>query len=250
VTAQGSYRNNTNVRQDSDVDISVVCTDAIFTDFTLAGGLTKEDLGFTDSPYLYSQYKDEVGQALVSHFGAAAITRGNKAFDVHQNTYRIDADVVPCLEHRRYMPDRSYVTGTELQPDRGGRIINWPEQNYRNGVDKNDATGRRFKTVVRILKRLRIYMEEQAIAEAEPIPSYLIECLVWNVPNKGLGFPTLYSDMQFCLAHLYNNLMADQGCTEWGEINELKYLFRPSQPWSHSAAFAFVSAAWDFVGFK
>jgi hypothetical protein len=44
--------------------------------------------------------------------------------------------------------------------------------------------------------------------------------------------------------------MKSQDCTEWGEINELKYLFRISQPWTMEQAHAFVSAAWDYLGFK
>ena len=75
--------------------------------------------------------------------------------------------------------------GTELLPDNGGSIINWPRQNYTTASTKNDATGRRFKAVVRILKRLRYEMVDNGHTVAEPIPSYLLECLVWNVPNEG-----------------------------------------------------------------
>lgn len=37
----------------------------------------------------------------------------------------------------------------------GGKIVNWPHQNYENGTAKNKATGTRFKNLVRVLKRLR-----------------------------------------------------------------------------------------------
>ena len=53
--------------------------------------------------YSYADFKNDVEAALKSYFGAGSVTRGNKAFDVHANTYRVDADVVPCLEHRRLM---------------------------------------------------------------------------------------------------------------------------------------------------
>lgn len=39
-------------------------------------------------------------------------------------------------------------------------------------------------------------------------------------------------------------------CAEWGEVNELKHLFRPSQPWTRTAVNAFVVAAWNRVGFN
>ncbi len=254
VFPQGSYRNNTNVREDSDVDICVCCMSVFFTDFSMADGFAKEHVGLVDSPYTYAQFKNEVEAALVAKFGRQGVTRGNKAFDVHETTARIDADVVPCLEHRRYTRrDLSggyvYLSGTEFHPDNGGKIINWPQQHYDNGVVKNDATGGRFKRIVRVLKRLRNEMADHDIAAAKPIASYLIECLIWNVPNKGFGHERYADDVRYALAHTFNETISDDRCREWGEVNELKYLFRPSQPWTRQQAHTFLSAAWDYVGF-
>jgi len=182
VFAQGSYANRTNVRQDSDVDICVLYTGAFFSDYSMSQGLNQALLGYVDSTYPYAEFKNDVEGTLVSYFGRGSVTRGKKAFDVHANTYRIDADVVPCFEHRRFLgtpQSNRYLSGTELHPDNGGKIVNWPRQNYANGVEKNDATGRRFKAVTRILKRLRNGMVDEGYDAAEPIPSYLIECLVW-----------------------------------------------------------------------
>ena len=254
VFPQGSYRNRTNVKQDSDVDISVLRTDICFADYSMSEMLTDSDVGLVNHPYSYGEFKNDVETALRSYFGRNGVTRGNKAFDIHENSYRVDADVVPCFQHRRYKRRSSgghyYISGTELRPDNGGQIINWPDQNYENGVAKNDATNRQFKGVVRILKRLRNEMDEENIASAKPIPSFLIECLVWNVPNEGFGHDSYTADVRWALAHLFNNTMNREGCHEWGEINELKYLFRGSQPWTMEQAHEFISAAWDYLGFK
>ena len=59
---QGSYRNNTNVRRDSDVDVGVVCYDSLYSN--LPPGLTKVDVGLTSSEYSYAMFKDELGRAL------------------------------------------------------------------------------------------------------------------------------------------------------------------------------------------
>ena len=83
VFTQGSYRNNTNVRKDSDVDIGILCTDTFFYD-PLPEGWTLERLGFSDATYQYDQYKNEVEEALASYFGRSGVHRGNKAFDVHE----------------------------------------------------------------------------------------------------------------------------------------------------------------------
>jgi predicted nucleotidyltransferase len=253
VFAQGSYANRTNVRADSDVDICVLCKNTFFPDYSMSEGLSDAILGYSDAQYRYPEFKNDVESALKSYFGTGSITRGKKAFDVHANTYRVDADVVPCFEHRRFMGttlDSWYLSGTELLPDNGGVIINWPRQNYRNGVDKNEVTGRRFKAVVRILKRLRNEMAANGHTVADPIPSYLIECLVWNVPNEGFGHDRYRADMQYALAHLCNETRTDETCKEWGEINELKYLFRPRQPWRRDQVNAFLNAAWNYVGFE
>jgi len=252
VFAQGSYRNRTNVRMDSDVDVCVCCTDVVFVDYM--DGITDSDTGLSDAVYSYVQFKKHVESALRDYFGAGGVSRGNKAFDVHANTYRVDADVVPAFEHRRYQKGsdgriQSWI-GTELRPDSGGRIINWPEQNYQNGVTKNSQTGQRFKGLVRVMKRLRNEMAEAGIAAAKPIPSYLLECLVWNVPNDGFETGSYLADLRWNIAHLWNETKTESSCEDWGEINELKYLFGPSQPWTREQARAFLDAAWEYVGFE
>lgn len=255
VFAQGSYRNNTNVRQESDVDICVLNRDVEFSDFSLSGGLTRESLGLGSHPYTYPQFKNDVEVALVAYFGRDAVERGDKAFDIEESSTRVDADVVAAYRHRRYTGNPSYgtppsITGTEFYSDSNQRIVNWPEQHYANGVEKNKRTSNRFKFAVRILKRLRYYMEDQNVAAAKGIPSYLIECLVWNVSDEAFGHNRYYDDMREVLAQTFNGTLTDDACREWGEVNELKYLFRDSQPWTRQQAHAFLSAAWDFVGFR
>jgi hypothetical protein len=254
VSPQGSYHNRTNVRLDSDVDICVLCSDVCFVDYSLSEGLGDADVGLVDHPYTYAEFKDDVEEALSSYFGSSAVVRGNKAFDIHENTYRIDADAVACFEHRRYQRYSTggfyHYSGTQLLPDKGGKIVNWPEQNYDNGVAKNKETGQRFKDVVRIIKRLRNKMADEKIAAAEQVPSFLIECLVWNVPSGGFGHDTYTADLRWALVHIFNNTMNFDDCKEWGEVNELKYLFRLSQTWTMEQAHQFASAAWNYLEFK
>ena len=226
----------------------MLCRDVFF--FRLPVGVTREQYGLTSpATYSYGRFKNEVEAALVKYFGQASITRGNKAFDLHANTYRIDADIVPAFEHRRYTAPAEYHEGTEFLPDNSGEVINWPRQNYDNGVQKNSNTSRRFKSVVRIMKRLRNHMEEESVASAKVIPSFLIECLAWNVPDEGFGHDTYTADVRYAIAHLWNETRTMDTCGEWGEVNELKYLFR-GQSWTHGQVNTFLQAAWDRIGFK
>lgn len=248
VFTQGSYRNNTNVKKESDVDVAVVCYNVFFSD--LPSGKTWNDFGITDGNYNYAQFKKEVGQALVSYFGSGSVTPGNKAFNIRANSYHVDADVAPFFEHRRYQGNGTYLSGVELRPDNGGKVINWPQQHYDNGVAKNNQTNRSFKSVVRILKSLCVYMEENDIAAAKNIPGFLIECLTWNCPNQSFMYSSYMADVRACLAYLFNNTRTDDQCAEWGEVSELKYLFRGGQKWTRTQAHGFISAAWDYLGFE
>jgi hypothetical protein len=56
--------------------------------------------------------------------------------------------------------------------------------------------------------------------------------------------------MRYALAHLWNQTRTTDACCEWGEINELKYLFRGGQPWTLEQAHSFLDAAWNYIGFQ
>lgn len=247
VFAQGSYKNRTNVRADSDVDVCICCLESIF--FDLPPNTTAADFNITTpARYSFDDFKNHVEVALVAKFGRANVARGKKAFDIHENRYRVSADAVPTFEYRRYHTDKSHLKGTSFIADTAGRIVNWPDQNYANGVAKNDRTGRRFKSVARILKYLRNEMKEEQIASAAGVSSFLLESLAWNVPDAGFGHDTLFADVQYAIAHLFNETIKDNTCSEWGEINELKYLFRDSQPWTRAGAHQFLQDAWTYIG--
>lgn len=247
--AQGSYRNRTNVRKDSDVDVCVLCHDVIMLDYS--NGLTFEDIGLTAATYKFAAYKNEVGTALVNKFGYENVERGNKAFDINENTYRVDADAAPCFRYRHYyMIEHAihYHEGTALIADNDGqRYTNYPEQQYDNGVAKNTQTARRYKKLVRILKKLRYTMEDSNIDSAKEIPSYLVECLVWNAPNDLFIRDNLTECVDGIIAFLWDGTKDQESCEKWTEENNIKFLFHPSQPWSHTGCHKFLEDAWSYT---
>jgi len=252
VFPQGSYRARTNIRQDSDVDVCVMLKDTFFAEYPAS--VTQAMAGNSGSSYRYSDFKNSVERALVRKFGRDQVSRGKKAFDVHANSYRVDADVVPTFEYRYYTEKRDtygqflYHSGVKLITDDYQSIINWPEQTYQNGLNKNSDTGRIYKRVIRILKRLRNDMQENRITAAEDIASFLIESLVWNTPNEIFSRSTYTDVVTGVLAHTFDSTITQEKCVEWGEVNELKYLFRETQPWTREQANNFLDAAWDYVG--
>lgn len=264
VFAQGSYYNRTNVPRESDVDIRVVVKDIFFADWELMDPQARTDpdirkafdrrFGLEDAKYTYAEFKNDVEAALVAHFGRAAVKRGDKAFDIHENTYRVESDCLAAAELRLYERDSAgrvtFRRGVKFVSDSGKSIKNYPDQQHTQGVAKHDRTGQRFKKVVRILKNLRNEMDDNGIAAAGPIPSFLIECLVWNVRDGFFNRGTLYDDMRLVLASLCVDTADAAKSGDWTEENGIKYLFRTSQPWTREQARDFCLAAWSYVGFK
>ncbi|MEE9443203.1 MAG: nucleotidyltransferase [candidate division Zixibacteria bacterium] len=247
VFVQGSYRNRVNVRLDSDVDVAVLCHNTFYYD--LPEGATAEGYGIEPSKYDYSVFKNELQAALTSHFGSAAVTRCNKAFDIKENSYRVEADVAPFFDYREYSGINRFRAGVKLISDSSEVIKNWPEQHYENGVSKNDATNRRFKRLVRIFKRLAINMSDTGESATKDLPGFFIECLVFNVPNDDFGRSSYTDDVRNVIVHIYQNTKEDDSCKGWTEVNGIKYLFHSTQKWTRQQANAFALAAWQYVGF-
>lgn len=254
VFAQGSYRSRTNVRLDSDVDICVRYNSAFFPEYP--DGKTSKDFGNIDSQLTFAEFKNKVERGLKSYSGEASVVRGKKAFDVHANSYRVDADVVPTFEHRRYTGNfnadgsHHFYTGVAFLPDGGSVIKNWPQQTYDNGVARNDATGRRYKRAIRIFKRLRNKMQEDGVPAASNVASFLIECLMWNVPLAVFQHDTYTASIRQAIIEVWNSTKTDDACVKWVEVNQMKWLFRPAQPWTRQQAHEFMHAAWNYIGFK
>jgi hypothetical protein len=215
-----------------------------------AQGVTPQSIGFQPYTGTYdtSNFKNHVGQAMATAFGAPAVQRRNKVFQVREGTRNLAADVVPCFTYRWfYNPGpSSYEQGIQLIPDKlGPRPHNYPQQHYTNGVAKNIATGLRFKRVVRILKRLENKMVEDGVIEI--VPSYLIESLVYNVPNDNFGTGTWGGDVRTALTYIWNGT-TDLACEQrWTEVNGIKFLFHSAQPWDRAQARNFVQKAWAYV---
>lgn len=183
---QGSYANNTNVRKNSDVDIAVVQEDTFRPKYRY--GVSKEDYGFVTASPRARTFKDEVENALRIKFGDDVVRR-NKSIKINGNSYRKDADSVPCLRYRDYSNDYSYqaenyVGGILIKPDKGDEIINYPEQHMTNGIKKNKETNYYFKKMVRVGKEMRYRMQDNNYCYATKASSFGVECLLWNVPNK------------------------------------------------------------------
>jgi hypothetical protein len=242
----GSFRNNVNVREESDVDVGVRCADSPFF-YSIPAGYTGGSFGIVPATYHYPEFKRDVGNALYAHFGSAYVTPTNKTFEVRATRARVDSDVTPFFPYREYDANGDYVEGVKLIADDQTVIINWPEQNYANGVAKNDRTRRGFKGAVRILKKISFEMEENGVPGS--VCGFLIEGMTYNVPNVGFAFNTWTEIVKQVLAVEYTATRDDARCAHWTETNERKLLFEPHQKWTREQAHGFTEAAWRYLRF-
>lgn len=246
---QGSYANDTNVKLDSDVDINVCLSSTIYYD--LPTGKTKEDFGYKDSSYKFVEYKNSVEQALVNKFGRASVVRKDKCITVLANTYRVETDVVPTFEYRRHNESGTTTVGVKFISDANKAIINYPLQHIENGKTKNTSTQKRFKRLTRIYRRIRYRMIDDGIAVSDNITSFLLECLVWNVPDNIFnGNDTWTERLRQSIIHLYHDTKEQNTCNDWGEVSDQIYLLRGGRKWSREDVNKYLQQMWTYLEFK
>lgn len=254
VFKQGSYKNRTNVRLDSDVDIVVLHKDYFFSD---VGGMPESDKqkywdSFNASTYTFPQFKNDIQNILINEFDVDAVERKNKCIRVRGSSQRVDADIVPCFVHKRFKtPSLVEAEGVEFVTDAGAHVRSFPEQHYDNGVSKNDATSRMYKSVVRILKNVRNELEGQTIITSEALPSFFLECLIWNVlPNARFQKDTYSAATRAIIAAVWNDMGDAERADNYAEVNDLKWLFKGNSTRTHQQARGFMQQAWDFIGYE
>nr|WP_316624994.1 nucleotidyltransferase [uncultured Ruminococcus sp.] len=252
VFLQGSYANNTNVRQNSDVDVCVMLKSTFHTEY--ADGYTDKDYGFTSSSLTYQDYKRYVVEALTRKFGASVVTVSNKCINIGDNTYHVNADVVPAFQYRNYKamnsrdPNR-FVEGIWFYAEDGTAIYNYPKQHIQNGKEKNNQTNHQYKQLVRMMKHIRNDMVKAGKADGNSITSFLIECLVWNVPNSYItGYYSWNETIKQAIRYLYTKIDNDQH-KEWGEVSELLYLFHPGRKWTADKVKSFLADMYTYLGY-
>lgn len=225
IFVKGSYATNTNVRQNSDVDIAVVKESEFFDKYR--EGKTRENYKFISSNKPPYHFKDEVEEALIERFGRSEVRRGNKAIRINGNTYRKETDCVPCFRDRDYSNDymddpNNFIGGITIYSDKGERIINYPEQHINNSVIKNNNTNYKYKKMVRIIKEIRYQLIDSKNRNAEQTSSFGVEGLFWNIPDYKYNNDEMLGDtFNAVIAFLIDNI---DKLNEFKEPNDILYL--------------------------
>ena len=212
---QGSYSNDTNIRGDSDVDTVVKLNDAFRYDCSALSENDQLELekSFSDARYSWAKFRGEVIAALKSKF-PGYVEYGNKSLKLKKNPPRLAADVVVCIEYRKYTSFDSFIEGIMFQNLQNKCwIVNYPKEHRKNGAAKNTATNNRYKRTVRMFKNARNHLVKAKIINQDLAPSYFLECLIYNAPDdmfKKDFQGTFYSIINW----MYNNGFSKAVCQD------------------------------------
>lgn len=240
VYLQGSYKNDTNIRGDSDVDVVVQLNSSFLSNLSED---QKRRFGVMPATYDWQRFRSDVLAALQKYYGGQKVGEGRKAVKVQ--TPFLPADVVVCLQYRKYpqYPKNAtdYVEGmTFYVQDENRWVINYPKLHYANGVTKNaqPRTNGWYKPTVRLFKNARTYLVERKVIPPDIAPSYFLECFLYNVPDSEFG--SSFQDTFCKVVNWWLNNKANY--SQFVCQNEQLFLFGNStEQWSEERASRFVT---------
>lgn len=251
VYLQGSYKNDTNIYGDSDVDLVVQLNSTFQSDVSALSDDQKarQDQAYPKAFYLWTDFRADIIKALCDYYGSKAVTEGHKSIKLAGGSGRLNADVVPCVQYRKYeyfynIELQKYVEGMAFYalPERR-LVVNYPKLHYQNGCGKNGDTRTegRYKPSVRMFKNARSYLVDHGLLEKEKAPSYFVECLLYNMPDGfyDTNLQTTFLNLVGWVCDLSKNNTHEQLMCQNGQV--LLFGDSPEQ-WSFMNAVSLVLA--------
>jgi len=158
IFGQGSRVNNTAIEDGSDIDLILMLKAPV------AGG------------YGWEEFRDDVFATLAESY---SVRMGRRCLNV-DDPGSLFGEMVDILVATEFTGADQGVFFRDLE---GRPIVNFPKRHRRNGDAKDLRTGGRFKEAVRAAKRAKKQAERAGLIAAGAAPSYLLECLLYNVPD-------------------------------------------------------------------
>ena len=179
VFLQGSYKNDTNLGGDSDVDVVVRLSHRLRPRVAaLTGEQLQKDASHKGAHQRWQSFRDHAMKAMRARFGKA-VKSGRKTLKLPKGKIPADADLVVTLS---YMQSIGFYL-----PDQRRWVVSYPEQHHQRGLKKERALNMRFKRTIRMFKAARNRLVDKGVLTKQDAPSYFIECLLYNVPDDRFG---------------------------------------------------------------
>lgn len=236
VFLQGSYKNNTNINSNSDIDIVA----QLYTVFMSNIGNSEDNkkLNFSknfsdyekkcydesfDSTTKHELFKNELFNFLNNNLQKENVSKWSKTIKCKIKNSTFTFDIVPAIEYRFYKEfinkNTKFIEGNAIYNDKKSQyIINFPKQTYKNSIKKMELTDFFYKRTVRIFKNI---MHNDIKDEYLKISSFALESILYNVENN---IYKIKNDnervLKICLWVLFN----DNKFNSWKEPNEILLL--------------------------
>jgi hypothetical protein len=187
---QGSYANKTNIAADSDVDMVIALSSAFYPNKEKLSQPELEEYAkhYEESELTWHRFREAVVRVLQSNY---LVQERSKCVKVRSNLIRLPADVLIALDYRYYnsFPDflsQDFEGGVQFYTSKGAEIVNYPKKHIESCRDKNISTAGRYRCAVRVAKNARnaLVADDETPVRAGSVPSYFLESLLWNVPDR------------------------------------------------------------------
>lgn len=236
---QGSYRNSTNIRGDSDVDVVVEFSSVFYSNKEELNTEQLRDFNefYSDGKYSLNSFKEAVIRRLKSYYGEDYVKVGNNSIKVLANSGRLDCDVICCAEYREYRSfsktnTSDYAKGIAFWTNQTNeKVVNFPKLHFDNGAAKNQNCNSNYKATIRVIKNIKTRLVNSGTIGSSLAPSYFLEGLMYNMPNTDFQNITHYSRVLAILNtfHKYSDTELQALVCQ----NRQRYLFGSSrQQWN------------------
>lgn len=189
IFCQGSRVNNTYIEDASDIDLVLMLKMPFESNVEALDEAGMDNFRERRQVGLYGweEFRDDVlaalGESYVVRMGRRCVN-----VDTPDSLFGEMVDILLATEYRLYSAFPApgvelYEQGVYFRDREGRPIVNFPKQHRRNGDEKDLRTGGRFKEVIRTAKRVRRLAERELMIGEGAAPSYLLECLLYNVPD-------------------------------------------------------------------
>ncbi|WP_373060459.1 nucleotidyltransferase [Zunongwangia sp. H14] len=209
---QGSYRNFTNIRGDSDVDVVVEFSSVFYSNkYELPSEQLNEfNQYYSDGKFSLASFKAAVIERLKDYYGENYVKVGNNSIKVLANSGRLECDVICCGEYREYNSfsktnTSDYSKGIVFWTNETNeKVVNFPKLHFENGASKNINCNSNYKPSIRIIKNIKSRLVSAGIIDSSLAPSYFIEGLLFNIPNSNFLNTTHRARVLAILNTFYN----------------------------------------------
>jgi hypothetical protein len=232
------------VYDSGDVDILVIRTDKYHADFSEVSEVPDGATPSRNPRQMFDEHSEGVYRTLQAQYGTTNVGRDDKAIEVHSDELSLNADVVPCLQYRKFWPRQSgnHMKGIMFWTQDGTKIVNFPRRHRIMGEQYNQLCDGNYKETIRVFKNFRNTLAADGAIEKSDAPSYFIECLLSNVEVSTIAEDDIRGRVEAIFQELKS--AAQEGFSGYTTQHGMQPLFgTKTTQWSIDDARNFTEAA-------